>query len=437
MTDVFLARQPILDRDRSVTAYELLYRDGDVDTARVEDAEAATAQVALGVLTELGLDRVVGEEQAWINVSPEFIRDELVFSLPKQRVAIEIRADQIDDPRLLELLAELRRAGYGVALDDFRFTPDSERLLASVDYVKLDLVVLGREEFVREAQLLKHYSVKLVAQKVETPEDFECALAAGCDLFQGYFFCHPELFKDRAVAPNRIVLLRLAAALQDPDLELAELERLISSDVVLSYRLLRYINSAYFGLRQKVASLMHAVSLLGIQNVKRWATLTTFAAVEDKPRELFVTALIRARFCQEAGEDRDGPPAERFTLGLFSVVDGLTDLPMKEAVGTLPFPQRIRDALVNHSGPGRLITCLQAIEQGNFGRAARELDHAARHYASALAWANQTARELKETAAASDAEAAAATDAETRAVAGAEPGPPPRHEPQRDSHHWY
>src|ERR1700748_3596004 len=125
---------------------------------------------------------------------------------------------------------------------------------------------------------------------------------------------------------------------------------------------------------------MHAVSLLGIQNVKRWATLTTFAAVEDKPSELFVTALIRARFCQEAGEERDGPPPERFTLGLFSVVDALTHMPMKDVVKQLPFPQRLSDTLINRSGSGRLITCLQAIEQGTFGRAARELDHAARHY---------------------------------------------------------
>jgi EAL and modified HD-GYP domain-containing signal transduction protein len=424
LTEVFLARQPILDRNRSVAAYELLYRDGDVDAARVDDEEAATARVALSVLTELGLDRVVGDGQAWINVSPDFIRDELVFSLPKNRVALEIRAEELDDPGLLELVAELRRAGYGVALDDFRLTAENERLLASVDTVKLDLAALGAEEFAREAQRLKPHDIKVVAQKVETPEDFEHAVNVGCDLFQGYFFFHPEVVKDRAVAPNRLALLRLAASLQDPNLELADLERLISSDVVLSYRLLRYINSAYFGLRQQVASLMHAVSLLGVQNVRRWATLTTFAAVEDKPNELFVTALIRARFCQEAGADRDGPAPERFTLGLFSVVDALTDMPMKDVVKDLPFPQRLCDALVNHSGSGRLITCLQAIEQGNFGRAARELDHAARHYTSALGWANEVAKELKDTAAA-------------EVPTEVEPPPPTPQQPPADSHQWY
>src|SRR5262249_9907727 len=177
--------------------------------------------------------------------------------------------------------------------------------------------------------------------------------------------------------------------------DLAELERLISSDVALSYRLLRYINSAYFGLRQQVASVMHAVSLLGIENVRRWATLTTFAAIEEKPRELFLTALIRARFCQMAGENSDGPPPERFTLGLFSVIDALTDMDMETPVKTLPFPQRMRDALVEHSGGGRLIECVRSMEQGSLNQVARQLAHPARDYTEALAWANDLVRELK------------------------------------------
>jgi EAL and modified HD-GYP domain-containing signal transduction protein len=139
---------------------------------------------------------------------------------------------------------------------------------------------------------------------------------------------------------------------------------------------------------------MHAVALLGIENVKRWAALTTFASVEDKPHELFVTALIRARFCQLAGDKTDGPPVERFTVGLFSVVDAITDSPMEIVVASLPFPERIKDALISQSGAGRLLECVQAIERGNFGRAARELAHPARDYANALAWANEIAREF-------------------------------------------
>jgi len=138
------------------------------------------------------------------------------------------------------------------------------------------------------------------------------------------------------------------------------------------------------------------------------ATLTTFAAVDDKPHELFLTALIRARFCQQAGQNQDGPPAERFTLGLFSVLDALLDTTMEEAVAELPFPQRLRDALINHSGPGRLLDCVEAIEHGHFNRSARQLDHAARDYVGALAWANDLAKEIRSTAAPPGAHASAA-----------------------------
>lgn len=394
MDHVFIARQPILDRNRTVRGYELLYRTGFMPRAPVDDGETATARVALNALTEIGLDRVVGEQAAWINVTQEFLLQGLARSLPAKRVVLELLEYDAVDRRLLPLIADLRESGYTLALTNAIVTPETEPLLKLADVVKLDYVSLGADGLAREAQRLSSYGVTLVAEKVETNEEFELGLAAGCDLFQGYFFCRPELMRDRAITPNAVALLRLAAALQDPTLELAGVERLISSDVALSYRLLRYINSAYFGVRQQVASIMHAVALLGLQKVREWATLTTFTAVGDKPPELFLTALIRARFCQLAGEARDGPPEELFTIGLFSVLDALTDSTMETAVALLPFPQRICDALVNRTGPGRLLDCVEAIEQGDFGHAARQLEHPARDYGAALAWANDTAREL-------------------------------------------
>ena len=394
MSHVFLARQPIFDRARSVTGYELLYRGGIAPRAIVDDAEAATATVTLNALTEMGLDSLVGEQIAWVNVTREFLLKGLVRSLPAKRVVLEILEHQLVDERLLKLIAELRESGYVLALDDFTYSSGTEQLLPLVKFVKLDLLSLGPEGLARQAELLKPYDVTLLAEKVETHEEFQLGQDAGCELFQGFFFCRPELMRNRAIAPTGIALLRLAAALQDPAIELSKLERLISSDVALSYRLLRYINSAYFGLGHRVSSIMHAVTLLGLENVKQWATLTTFAAIEDKPRELFLTALIRARFCELAGDPRDGAPAERFTLGLFSVLDALMDTSMETAVRELPLPPRMRDGLIKHTDGGRLLDCVEAIEHGHFNPAARQLDHAARHYVSALAWANETASEL-------------------------------------------
>jgi EAL and modified HD-GYP domain-containing signal transduction protein len=227
VTEVFLARQPILDRQLRVAAYELLYRSGDVEHALVGDEEGhhegATATVAINALTEIGLERLVGEHQAWLNVSREFVLDGLAMSLPRGRMVLELLEDQCVDERLIASLSELRAAGFALALDDFTYAPTLEPLLGMVDIVKLDLVALGRDGLAREAERLRPYGLTLVGEKVETEADFQFCAQAGCELFQGYFFCKPQLIRGRAVAPNRIALVQLAATLQDPAIELAEL----------------------------------------------------------------------------------------------------------------------------------------------------------------------------------------------------------------------
>jgi EAL and modified HD-GYP domain-containing signal transduction protein len=196
------------------------------------------------------------------------------------------------------------------------------------------------------------------------------------------------------VAPNKLALLKLAADVQDPAVDLAALDRVISTDVALSYRLLRYINSAYFSLRQPISTVMQAVAMLGIDNVRSWTTMMILAQIGGKPRELFITALVRARFCQLTGADEDGPSSELFALGLFSVIDALTDRPMASVVQSLPFPPEMRDALINRTGPGRLLTCVAAMEEGEFRRARGLVATAPEHYLDALAWTNETAQHL-------------------------------------------
>src|SRR4051812_168977 len=208
-------------------------------------------------------------------------------------------------------------------------------------------------------------------------------------MFQGYFFCKPERMEAEGVAPNKLSMLQLVAALQDPKIDIHELELLVSRDIALSYRLLRYINSAFFGLRREVDSITRALMLLGIDNVKRWATLSVFAGVDEKPRELIETALVRARFCELAG---DGNKDQLFTLGLFSVVDALMDAPMEDVLAPMPFPDEMRNALIAHEGErGALLATAIAFERGDFAAVSeREADA----YTEALAWATEAADEL-------------------------------------------
>ena len=394
-SEVLLARQPILDGDLTAVGYELLYRATASERADVRDHELATARVSLNAMTEIDLGRLVDERRAWINVTREFVLGGLAQTIPPERVVLELLEDQVVDRALMDALTQLRAGGYLVALDDFTLTANVEPLLPRIDIVKLDLRALGAEGLTRLAHELSPHRVTLVAEKLEDHADFEIAVAAGCDLFQGYFFCRPELIEGTAVAPNQLALLQLAADLQDPAVDLAALDRVISTDVALSYRLLRYINSAYFSVRQPVSTVMQAVTLLGIENVRSWTTMMILAQIGGKPRELFVTALVRARFCQLAGESTDGPASELFALGLFSVIDALTDRPMASVVRSLPFPDAMREALVNRSGPGRLLDCVEALESGEFARARALVPAAPDHYVEAVAWTTEAARYLE------------------------------------------
>jgi c-di-GMP phosphodiesterase len=398
MPEVFVARQPIFNRDLHVAGYELLFRGADASEALVADSEGATASVVLNSFTEIGLERIVGSKPAWVNVSREFVLDGLAAAMPPTVVGLEILEDELLDERFVHALIDLKRQGYRLALDDFKYSVSAERVLPLVDVVKLDVIELGREGLAREVARLKPYGMTLLAEKVESHEDHAYCAELGFDLFQGFFFCRPELVHNRGIFANRASLLQFLAALQDPIVQLGQLEQMIGRDVGLSFRLLRYINSAFFGLRFEISSIRQALALLGVQNLKRWATLTVLASVDGKPPELTVTALTRARFCERAGMRLPGPrPGELFTLGLFSVIDALMDAPIEDVVALIPFPADMRDALTERKGEkGALLNCVTALEAGDFDRAQKLVRGAGELYVESLVWADDAARPLFE-----------------------------------------
>jgi EAL and modified HD-GYP domain-containing signal transduction protein len=386
---VFIARQPIFDLRLEVVGYELLFRGPNQNTAIVSDNDEATSTVVINAFTEMGLDTVVGDRRAWINVSRDFLLGGLARILPRSQVVLELLEDQLIDDALLDAMEDHRARGYTIALDDFAGSEAIAPALEHADIVKLDVLARDRAAVQEDVARLAGRGIALLAEKVETREEHEYCLELGFELFQGYFFCKPERMEARSVAPNRLSILQLVAALQDPKIEIAQLETLVSRDVALSYRLLRYINSAFFGLRREVDSIGRALMLLGIDNVKRWATLSIFASVDEKPRELIETALVRARFCELAGE---GNRDQLFTLGLFSVVDALMDAPMEDVIGSMPFPEEMAAALVSHAGPkGELLETALRYERGDFVPPADELGDA---YLEAIEWATSAADEL-------------------------------------------
>ena len=308
-------------------------------------------------------------------------------------MVLEVDPAIAPDTTVVAALEALVREGYKLSLEGFVHDEGMLPLLRLAQVVKLDVRLLDPGTLREQVSLMARPGVTLIAEKVETHEELDFCQELGFDLYQGYFFCKPREVADRGIQVNDIARLQLVAELQGPEVDFGALQEIIGRDVGLSYNLLRFVNSAFFSLPRRVESLRDALVLLGIDNVRRWSTLMALASSQDKPHELLVTGLVRARMCEllaaAAGEkDKEG----YFTTGLFSVVDALMDTSMIEVLQSLPFSQEIIGALLNYDGPkGRVLHGVLSYERGDFdelgalpaGSSAGEL------YAQAVEWATQ------------------------------------------------
>jgi c-di-GMP phosphodiesterase len=364
----FVARQPIYDRGLDVYAYELLFRSGDVDHADVLDDEVATASTVVTTFADIGLDALVGGRSGFVNATREFVMRGFVTLLPAGRVALELHRTEALDPAVMAELRRLSALGYTIALDDFVMREDSLPLLEVAHFVKLDVQAFTRDQLADQVARLELCKVRLIASKIEDHHTFEFCKQVGFDYFQGYFFCQPKTVAGRGIPTNRLAQMRLMAVLQDPDCPLEEMERAISNDLGVSFRLLRWINSAYFSLPRTVSSVREALMLLGVRNVRSWALLMTLAGIEDQPSELIRTAMTRAKMCELVAQALDRPNADaHFTVGLFSVVDAFMNMRMQDVLSELPLSPDVSAALLDQSGPlGEVLAWVLTYERGRF-----------------------------------------------------------------------
>jgi len=398
-TELFIGRQPIYDGRVRIVGYELLFRDADVPRARMSDPDAATLQVLVDAVMELGLDHLVGPHPAHVNVTGALLGTDRLLALPPERVVLEIAADPPPQGSLVTDVDALVARGFRFALDNLTAVEPWRPLLSRVHLVKLDVPVLGPEHMAETLKALAEYDVQVLAAKVETPEVFEGCRGLGIDRFQGHFLCRPQVVRAQRLPATRLGVLRLLAELTHPDTDAARIEALVAQDVGLSYRLLKYINAPYFGLSHQVESMRQAVVLLGLDQVRRWATLIALADLSDKPPALMATALMRARMCEElaraAGHDH---PEVFFATGLFSVLDAMMDCTMDEVVASLPLAESLRAALVDRQGaPGRALAVTLAYEEGDWPEVEDSgLDTTAvrEAYLAALGWADRTGEAL-------------------------------------------
>jgi len=398
MDAVVFARQPIFDDRLRVSAYELLFRRPNQTTAQFVDGDHATARVVVGAFVDVGLDRVFVDHPAFINCTRSLLSSDVLCTLPPGRVVLEVLEDIDYDDDLLANMIRLRDLGYRFALDDFSWRPGAERVVPLADYVKLDVMALGLDGVAAQIKLLSGYRGTIIAEKVETQEEKTRCAELGCHLFQGYFLERPSNLDGAAMPASRQSILKLVARIFDPEVGLPEIERIIASDVGLSFRVLRIINSAYYHMPREVTSIRQAIALLGLRFTRMWVSLIALADLGDAPAEVITGACIRARMCQRLAEITGRQDTDPYYIsGLFSMLDAIVQRPLTDVVTDLPLTREVHDALLGKPGPiGDALSCVLALEKGRWEDVQFEkLDakHVQQAYIEALTWAQQ-AREV-------------------------------------------
>jgi c-di-GMP phosphodiesterase len=371
MERVLVSRQPIYRAELSELGYELLFRDSEKNTASFSDSDQATAEVIVNTFMEIGLDELVGRHLAFINFDRNLILGNYCDCLPRERVVLEILETVQPDAALVKKLRDLRAAGYRIALDDFVCCDPYDALLVVADFVKFDVLAMDGAALEAAVNAVRRYPVQLIAEKVETDEQFKRCTELGFDYFQGYFFRRPQLMEGRRVPVSRLATIRLITKLNNPEVEVNQLELAISQHVSLSYKLLRFINSAIFCLERTVTSIRHAITLLGQEHIRRWASLILFSTFEEKSQEIIVTGAVRGRMCEHLGKGLGLPnPDPLFLVGLFSVLESILGQPMAQIVRSLPLSSEIVDALLDQRGKlGGILRCVLEYERRNWDTA--------------------------------------------------------------------
>lgn len=374
MAELFACRQPIFDRKLNLVGYELLYRDFDTDHARFVDGDLATSQVLINTYTEVDQPFVTGGQAVFINVTRNFITGKYTLPAHTNRLVLEIPNNIPFDQDLIESIKTLSNQGFGIALDDVSRPQLIQPLLSLADIVKIDLVATDRVllpgviEYLRRQASRSDRDLKLLAEKIETQEEFDLCMQFGFDYFQGYFLCKPKIERSRRLPPSRLVILRLLDRVQDPQIDFGALEELIAQDPLLSYKLLRLVNSTFIGVPEEVKSIRQGMALLGLEQLRAWLMLFFISQLDDKPRELSILAMIRAKMCEILAKTaHEHHPDAFFLVGLLSTIDALMDQPMETLLQNLRLSPAVLQALLNHKGRlGEALLCVLAYERADW-----------------------------------------------------------------------
>jgi EAL and modified HD-GYP domain-containing signal transduction protein len=397
--DVFVARQPILDVDQRVCAYELLFRAGlDDRSCPGMNLNDVSRQIMHDTFMTVGVDKLLSGRPAFVNFTADDLLSGWVHALPSDSVVIELLETIEVTDAVVDACRVLKQQGFRIGLDDFVYQKQWDPLLEMADIIKVSFRDTLPEERRRLASWLGQRGLQLLAEQVETRDEYDEAVELGYSYFQGYFLFRPETVAGRELKGFKVSSVRLLQAIAKPDLPRDVVEDLIKRDASLSHKLLRYLNSACFAFCDSVESIQHALALLGDDNLRRWISVIGLGGIgQDKPQELMVTSAVRGRFCEAlaplVGLELRGP--ELFLLGMLSLLDTLLDRPMHEALEPLHLSPDLNHALLGGASELRdVLDLVVAYERADWRTVAgaRRINGAERelpqHYLAAVEWAS-------------------------------------------------
>ncbi|VAX32126.1 Predicted signal transduction protein [hydrothermal vent metagenome] len=349
----FIARQPIFDVKQEVYAYELLFRSGMENFFNGDNLDQASSKVIGDSVLLHGLDVLTAGKKAFYNVTRQTLTEGYCAMLPEEQTVVEILENIEPDAETLEACKKLKEAGYPIALDDFVYEEKFKPFLELADIIKVDFLLSDKAEQRDMAERFIPKGIQMLAEKVETWEIYQEAKEMGYVFFQGYYFAKPTILSTKDIPSFKLHYLQILQEIQKPQLSYQGLEEIIKREMSLSYKLLRYINSAFFGWQVTVSSINHALVLLGEVEVKKWTSLMALSNMADgKTDELVIQAIVRAKFCESLAPKLGlaARSQDLFLMGMFSLIDGIMDRPIEEVLEKIPIESDIKDALLGKEG---------------------------------------------------------------------------------------
>ena len=397
--DIYVARQPIFDVKKCIFGYELLFRTDMANFFPEMEGDSATSKLLSNSFFNIGIEKIAGSNLAFINFTQELLLKQLPLMFSQDRLVVEILENVQPDRDVIEACQEIALNGYIIVLDDFFYKPSLEPLIEVADIIKIDVKATPLEEVGDLVKKMTERGVDLLAEKVETHDEFKKALKMGFRYFQGFFFSKPEVLAGKEISTPQMQLLEIMAEVNKEDFEFNRLEKMIVRDASISYKLMRLINSAYFKRAKEISSIRQAIVMIGEAGIRRFLSLISMAGLAgNKPDELIRVSLIRAKFCELIGNNsgKSADTSELFTLGLFSLIDAIMDDSMENLMSQIPLSSNIKEVLISRTGDlSGYLSLVEAYERGDWEEIERatnnmgiDQSHLPGQYMESLSWAD-------------------------------------------------